>query len=76
MRYLIIEGRKSRSDIRTGLGIDVEKGEIHEILDEMENKNMIKQFPPKSMRVKGSPLEVEITEKGMGYLHCMDDFGI
>ena len=42
----------------------------------METKGLIKQSQQASGTSGNPPIEVQITDKGLGYIQCMRDYGI
>lgn len=69
-------GKELRSQIRKELYISGDKGETHAIFIEFANKGMTNESPIPNDKAGKDPIEVTISEKGLGYLQALEDYGI
>lgn len=64
-----------RARIRESMKISHADGITHDIFNHLEEIGVIKQTPDDPHKEK-SPIFVEITEKGLGYLLSLQEYGI
>ncbi|WP_094229040.1 hypothetical protein [Methanolobus psychrotolerans] len=70
------DGSILRSDIRKILDVDITKGSLHHVLDDMAEEKLIEQTKIPNPDGGNNLVTAKITEKGQGYLQCLVDFGI
>jgi len=70
------QGREFRAQIRKELNISIDKGETHAIFLEFANKGITNETTIPNGKPGKDPIEVTLTEKGLGYLQALEDYGI
>jgi DNA-binding PadR family transcriptional regulator len=76
LSYLKPSEEITRNELRAILKIDIAKGSLHHALDDMENDGLIIQDKIPNPDGGNNLGVAKITEKGLGYLQCLEDYGI